>query len=97
MALFFLLGMNLRVGIGGIPPLLLPISRDLRLSGAGQGMLTSAAIVSMAACAPAGPRLVRRFGIDSSISLVLVVLAAGEGMRIVAFTASTLFASIPAS
>lgn len=92
--LFFLLGMNLRVGIGGIPPLLLPISRDLRLSGAGQGMLTSAAILAMAVCAPAGPRLARRFGNSSSISLLLVLLAAGEGMRIVAFTAATLFASI---
>ncbi len=92
--LFFLLGMNLRAGVGGIPPLLLPISRDLRLSGAGQGMLTSAAILSMAVCAPAGPRLARRFGHGRSISLLLLLLAAGEGMRIVAFTDAALFASI---
>jgi CP family cyanate transporter-like MFS transporter len=62
MLVFFLLGMNLRVGVGGIPPLLAPIAADVHLSGAGQGMLTSVAILTMAMFAPSGPVLARRFG-----------------------------------
>jgi CP family cyanate transporter-like MFS transporter len=88
------IGLNLRAPIGSIPPLLTPITDELRLNSTMQGMLTSVGIVFMGLCAPLGHRLAARFGSELTTGIFLAVLAVGGLLRLAATTPAVLLVSI---
>ncbi len=77
-----LIGLNLRAGIGSIPPLLDQIASDLGLSHTAQGLLTSVAILFIGLSAPAGQRLAARIGAERATTWVLLLLAVGLLLRL---------------
>ncbi len=81
-AMIALIGLNLRAGLGALPPLLPDITVDLRLSSTGAGALTSVAVICMGACAPLGQRLAGRTGLEAALGWILAILAVGSGLRL---------------
>ncbi len=73
LALFFI-SLVLRPPVASVGPLLHEIVGDLGLSGAEMGMLASAPVLCFGLGAFASPALVRRFGVNHAMLLVLVVL-----------------------
>lgn len=73
-ALFFI-SLILRPPVASMGPLLNEIVSDLGLSGAETGLLASAPVLCFGIGAFASPALVRRFGVNQSMLLVLGVLA----------------------
>jgi CP family cyanate transporter-like MFS transporter len=86
-----LAGLNLRVAVASVPPVLDEISRALSLSAAAGGLLTSAPVICFGLVAPAAPVLARRFGGEVVLAAALVILAAGTLLRAADDTA-TLYA-----
>jgi CP family cyanate transporter-like MFS transporter len=78
---------------GSVPPVLHDVAADLHLSGTTQGLLSSVVIVFMALSAPFGQRLAARVGGERATLVALVVLAAGIGIRFVAFSAAVFLLS----
>jgi CP family cyanate transporter-like MFS transporter len=79
-----LIGLNLRAALGSVPPLLGDISTDLGLSATSQGLLTAVAILFTGLCAPLGQKLGARIGAELATTVMLVTLAAGCALRLVA-------------
>lgn len=73
-ALFFI-SLILRPPVASIGPLLHEIVADLGLNGAETGLLTAAPVLCFGIGAFASPALVRRFGVNRAMLLVLSVLA----------------------
>lgn len=73
-ALFFI-SLVLRPPVASMGPLLHEIVADLGLSGAETGLLASAPVLCFGIGAFASPALVRRFGVNHAMLLVLSVLA----------------------
>jgi MFS transporter, CP family, cyanate transporter len=88
-----LIALNLRSVFGSVPPVLHDVAADLHLSGATQGLLSSIVIVFMALCAPFGQKLGARLGGERATLVALVVLAAGVGLRFVAFSGTVFLIS----
>jgi CP family cyanate transporter-like MFS transporter len=82
-AVIALIGLNLRAGLGALPPLLPDIDDELQLSSASAGALTSVAVVCMGLCAPLGQRLSARIGVERALGCALVVLALASTLRLV--------------
>jgi CP family cyanate transporter-like MFS transporter len=81
-AALVLLAVNLRTTVSSLPPLLGTIERDLRLSGAAAGLLTALPVLCMAFFAPLGHRLAHRFGREVTALGAIVLVAAGNGLRL---------------
>ena len=81
-----LIGLNLRASLGSVPPLLPEITEDLGLSGTSQGLLTSVAILFTGLCAPLGQKLGARIGPERATTAMLLLLALGCALRLVADT-----------
>lgn len=77
-----LTALNLRTAAGSVPPLLDEIRRDVPLSAAGAGLLTTLPPLFMAAGAPLAPILARRLGHEAGLVLVALTIAAGIAARI---------------
>lgn len=88
-----LIALNLRSTFGSVPPVLHDVAADLHLSGAAQGLLSSVVIVFMALSAPFGQKLGARIGSERATLVALAVLAAGTGLRFVAFSAAVFLVS----
>jgi CP family cyanate transporter-like MFS transporter len=73
-ALFFI-SLILRPPVASIGPLLHEIVADLHLSGSEMGLLASAPVLCFGLGAFASPALVRRFGVNHSMLIVLSTLA----------------------
>jgi CP family cyanate transporter-like MFS transporter len=72
---------TLRPPVAGVGPLLPDIRRALGLSGSAAGLLTALPVFCFGLAAFAGPYLARRFGLERTIGVVLLLIGAGLAIR----------------
>lgn len=80
-ALVFLVSLNLRLSIAAVGPVLSQIGTGLHWAEGVQGVLTAIPLLAFAAVSPLVTFLARRIGIDMSILLALLCIAAGDAIR----------------
>ncbi len=80
-AAFTLAALNLRPAIAGVSPLLNEIRADLGLNAAAGGAITTVMVLCLGVLSPLAPVLARRFGLDRTLLIGLLVLAAGIALR----------------
>lgn len=80
-ALVFLVSLNLRPSIAAVGPVLSQIGTGLHWAEGVQGVLTAIPLLAFAAVSPLVTFLARRIGIDMSILLALLCIAAGDAIR----------------
>jgi CP family cyanate transporter-like MFS transporter len=85
-----LAGFNLRIAVVTVPPVIDDIERDLGLSSAAAGLLTTVPVLCFGLLAPAAPGLTRRFGAERVLLFALAPIAIGVLIRGAAFV-PTLF------
>ncbi|MGI5155044.1 MFS transporter [Microbispora sp. CA-102843] len=78
---FVLAALNLRPALAGVSPLLPAIMRDLGLSPAGGGAITTVMVACLGLLAPVAPVLAGRIGLDRTLLAGLLVVAAGVALR----------------
>ncbi len=76
-----LVALNLRPALSSMAPLLGEVSASLGLSGTQAGLLTTLPVFCLGLFAPLAPLLARRLGSERVVLLILLVLAAGIGLR----------------
>jgi CP family cyanate transporter-like MFS transporter len=76
-----LAGFNLRIAVVTVPPVIDEIERDLGLSSAAAGLLTTVPVLCFGLLAPAVPPLTRRFGAERVLLAALVPIAVGLLVR----------------
>ncbi|WP_263262629.1 CynX/NimT family MFS transporter [Pseudomonas sp. RIT-PI-S] len=76
-----LVALNLRPALSSLSPLLHQVSKDLGLSAAAAGLLTTLPVFCLGVFAPLAPMLARRFGAERTIGGILLLLAAGVFLR----------------
>lgn len=72
---------NLRPALTSLAPLLSAIQADTGLSAANIGILTTLPVLCLGLFGPLAPRLVRRWGAETTMAVFLVVLAVGCLLR----------------
>lgn len=77
-----LIGLNLRIGVASVGPVLSEIRADTGLSETAAGLLTTIPVVAFGAFAFLTPRLIHRFGMHKLLGLTMLVLAAGIALRL---------------
>ena len=90
--LLWLVGVNLRTVILGVPPTLPALHRALSLSYSAAGLLTSLPVLLMAAGAIPGAYLVSRVGARRAVAVGLALVALGAALRGAFPSAAMLFA-----
>lgn len=80
-ALMVLVGLNLRPALSSLAPLLPRIEADSGLPMLAIGALTTLPVLCLGLFAPSAPWLSRRLGTERTLSLALVILATGLGLR----------------
>lgn len=78
-----LIGLNIRAGLGSVPPLLPEIRADLGLTNTGAGLITSLAVLMIGLFAPLGQRLGARIGAEAATAWCLALLALAHLARLV--------------
>jgi CP family cyanate transporter-like MFS transporter len=78
----FLVALNLRPALAGVAPVLAAIRDGTGLSAAGAGGLTTLPVLCFGLIAPFGVPLARRFTVERTILICLLLLAAGASLRI---------------
>jgi CP family cyanate transporter-like MFS transporter len=86
-----LTGLNLRIPVASVPPVIDEISDNLDLSSAAAGLLTSAPILCFGLLAPVAPAFARRLGAERVLLVALVPILVGVLLRATPSVA-TLFA-----
>lgn len=76
-----LLGANLRAPLTSVGPLVTSIRDNLGISNTFSGSLTTLPLLSFALLSPFAPRIARRFGMELTLFLSLVLLTIGIGIR----------------
>lgn len=76
-----LVALNLRPALSSVAPLLTSVSGSLGLSAAEAGLLTTLPVLCLGLFAPLAPVLARRFGAERVVLAILLLLAAGIGLR----------------
>ncbi|MGW4468223.1 MFS transporter [Nonomuraea sp. NPDC004354] len=76
-----LAALNMRPAIAGVSPLLDQIMTDVGLTPAGGGAITTVMVVCLGLFGPVAPLLARRIGLDRTLLVALLVLAAGVLLR----------------
>lgn len=76
-----LIATNLRPALATVGPLLDDIRAATGMSATVAGLLTSLPLLVFAAVSPLAPRLARRLGIERTLQLAMLVLAAGLALR----------------
>ncbi|MDR5865652.1 MFS transporter [Halomonas koreensis] len=79
--LMVLVGLNLRPALSSLAPLLPRIEAQTGLPLLAIGALTTLPVLCLGLFAPLAPWLSRRLGVERSLSLALLVLALGLGLR----------------
>ncbi|SEM26669.1 MFS transporter, CP family, cyanate transporter [Halomonas caseinilytica] len=79
--LMILVGLNLRPALSSLAPLLPRVEAQTDLTVAGIGALTTLPVLCLGLFAPLAPWLSRRLGPERTLSLALLVLALGLGLR----------------
>jgi MFS transporter, CP family, cyanate transporter len=92
-ALLWWAGASLRLTILAVPPLILSIQNDLRLSATEVGLLTGLPIAMFAAAALPGSLLIARLGSQRALICGLLIVAAGTALRGGTWNAATLYAA----
>lgn len=77
-----LLSLNLRAPLLAVSPLLDDVRADLSLSGTAAGLLTTLPVLCFGALAPLAAPLARRFALEHVLVAALLVLLAGELLRV---------------
>ena len=77
-----LIGLNLRIGVASVGPVLGDLLGDTGLSAAVGGLLTTISVFAFGAFAFLTPALTRRFGMHRVLGILMIVLAAGIGLRL---------------
>ncbi|XBH20934.1 MFS transporter [Jonesiaceae bacterium BS-20] len=77
-----LIGLNLRIGVASVGPVLSQIQADTGLSETAVGLLTTIPVFAFGAFAFLTPPLIRRFGMHKLLGLTMIVLAAGIALRL---------------
>ena len=77
-----LIGLNLRIGVASVGPVLGDILGDLHLSATVGSLLTTIPVFAFGAFAFLTPGLTRRFGVHRVLGLVMIILAAGIALRL---------------
>lgn len=77
-----LIGLNLRIGVASVGPVLTDIRADLGLSATSASLLTTIPVVAFGAFAFLTPPLTRRLGMHRLLGLTMLVLAAGFAVRL---------------
>lgn len=77
-----LIGLNLRIGVASVGPLLGNILGDLHLSATTASLLTTIPVFAFGAFAFLTPSLTRRFGMHRVLGAVMIILAAGIALRL---------------
>ena len=95
-AALVLAAINLRPGLASVGPVLPSIRRDLGLSGAQAGLLTTIPTLCFGLCAPVAPRLSRRFGIERTMVGALGVIGAMTALRVAGHAVAVLFVTTTA-
>jgi CP family cyanate transporter-like MFS transporter len=78
----FLVALNLRAALAALPPLVSTIQRDLGLSGATAGLLTTLPVLCMGLFAPVSQVVARRVGREATVGWALVLLLLGQAARL---------------
>jgi len=73
---------NMRTPLASVPPVIGQIEADLHLNATQAGLLTTLPIAFMGLFAPVAHRLAARWGREAVVTLALVVLAVGMGIRL---------------
>lgn len=76
-----LAALNLRPALAGVSPLLDEIMKDVGLTPAGGGAITTVMVVCLGVFGPVAPLLARRVGLDRTLLAGLLVLALGITLR----------------
>lgn len=76
-----LVATNLRAPITSVGPLSSIISKELSLSGAQAGLITTIPLLSFALISPLAPKLAKRYGIERTIFASLILLIIGMSIR----------------
>ena len=91
-----LAGLNLRIAVASVPPVIDEIEQDLGLSSAAGGLLTSLPVLCFGVLATAAPALTRRLGAERTLLAALVPTTLGVLLRadasVAALFAGTLLA-----
>jgi MFS transporter, CP family, cyanate transporter len=82
-AAVLLIALNLRPAVVAVSPLLSQIRDDLGLGGAVGGLLTTLPVLCFGLLAPFAGRLARRLGLETTLLVALLVLAAGILVRLI--------------
>jgi CP family cyanate transporter-like MFS transporter len=88
---FWLVGVNLRTVVLGVPPTLPALHRALGLSYSAAGLLTSLPVLLMALGAIPGAFLISRVGARRAVGLGLMLVAIGAALRAAAPAAIVLY------
>ncbi|WP_433413279.1 CynX/NimT family MFS transporter [Microtetraspora malaysiensis] len=78
---FALAALNLRPALAGVSPLLSDIMGDLGLSAATGGAITTVMVACLGLLGPLAPALAGRIGLDRTLLVGLLLLAAGVAVR----------------
>jgi CP family cyanate transporter-like MFS transporter len=97
-SLLWLAGVGLRLSILAVPPVILLIQADLRLSGTEVGVLSGLPLILFAIAALPGSLLIARFGALATLASGLVIAGVASGLRgavldVLAFYAATVVMS----
>lgn len=77
-----LIGLNLRISIASVGPVLSEIRDDLHLNATVVSLLTSIPVITFGALAFLTPALSRRFGLYRLLAIVMTVLVIGTAVRL---------------
>jgi MFS transporter, CP family, cyanate transporter len=89
-----LIALNLRPAVVAVSPLLSQIRADLGIGGAVGGLLTTLPVLCFGLLAPFAGRIARRIGLETTLFVALVVLAAGILVRLVPALTAVLVGSV---
>src|ERR1700758_3706916 len=74
--------LNLRMAVAALSPVLDMVQTDTGLSSAMAGLLSTVPVMCFGIFALATPKLIRRFGMERLLVLVMVVITAGIALRV---------------
>lgn len=77
-----LIGLNLRIGVASVGPVLGDLLGDLGLNATLGGLLTTIPVFAFGAFAFLTPGLTRRFGMHRVLGIIMIILAAGIALRL---------------
>ena len=77
-----LIGLNLRIGVASVGPVLTSIRADLGLTATVASLLTTIPVVAFGAFAFLAPALIRRLGLHQLLGLAMAALTGGIALRL---------------